>query len=46
MDGPATTLDVVCEPGEELTPVLDGEVFHRITELHATVGPRFTMALP
>lgn len=46
LDGPATTLDVVCDPGEELTPVLDGEVFHRITELHASVGPHFSMALP
>ncbi len=46
IDGPATTLDVTCAPGEELTPVLDGEIFHRITELHAAVGPRFTMAVP
>jgi hypothetical protein len=45
-DGAASTLDVVCDPGEELAPVLDGEVFHRITELHASVGPHFTMALP
>lgn len=45
-DGPAARLDVVCERGEEMTPVLDGEVFHRVVELHATVESRFKMAVP
>lgn len=46
VDGPATRLDVVCDPGEEMSPVLDGEVFYRVTELHATVGEGFRMAKP
>ncbi len=46
LDGPARTLDVRCEPGEEINPVLDGEVFYRITELHASLGRPFSLAVP
>jgi hypothetical protein len=45
-DGPGTTLDVQCDAGEEMTPVIDGEIFHRINELHVAMGPRLRMAVP
>jgi diacylglycerol kinase family enzyme len=45
-DGPARTFDVLCEPDQEMTPVIDGELFHRITELHVECGPVFRMAVP
>lgn len=45
-DGPARTFDVICEPDQEMTPVIDGELFHRITELHVEAGPVFEMAVP
>ncbi|MDP3277344.1 MAG: diacylglycerol kinase family protein [Deltaproteobacteria bacterium] len=45
-DGPARELQVQCEPGNEMHPVLDGEVFFRLTELTATLGPTFEMAVP
>jgi len=45
-DGPCKTLDVVCAPGEEMTPVIDGELFYRVTALHARVGPTFQMCAP
>lgn len=45
-DGPARTFDVICEPDQEMTPVIDGELFHRITELHVECGPVFRMATP
>lgn len=46
VDGVAKTLDVTCDAGEEMTPVLDGEIFYRITELHASVARPFRMAKP
>ena len=45
-DGPARTFDVICEPDQEMTPVIDGELFHRLTELHVECGPVFRMAVP
>lgn len=45
-DGPARTFDILCEPDQEMTPVIDGELFHRITELHVECGPVFRMAVP
>ncbi|MBL8604531.1 MAG: hypothetical protein JNK72_21570 [Myxococcales bacterium] len=45
-DGPCKTLDVTCVPGEEMTPVIDGEVFHRVTALHAKMGQTFRMCSP
>lgn len=45
-DGPATTLDVRCDEGEEMTPVIDGELHYRVTDLHVSLGPAFRMAAP
>lgn len=45
-DGPAREMKVECLEGDEMNPVLDGEVFFRITELHAKLGPLFEMAVP
>ncbi len=45
-DGVAAELDVVCEPGDEMSPVLDGEVFYRVTSLHASMGPEFQFGVP
>ncbi len=45
-DGPCKTLDVTCAEGEEMTPVIDGELFYRVTALHARVGPTFQMCAP
>jgi hypothetical protein len=45
-DGPARTLSVRCHPGNEMNPVLDGEVFFRLESLTATLGPVFEMAVP
>ncbi len=43
-DGPCTTLEVTCTDGDEMVPVIDGELFHRVTELHVSLGPSFRMA--
>jgi hypothetical protein len=45
-DGPARTISVRCLPGDEMNPVLDGEVFFRLESLTATLGPLFEMAVP
>jgi hypothetical protein len=45
-DGPARELMVECIEGDEMNPVLDGEVFFRLTRLHAQLGPLFEMAVP
>lgn len=45
-DGPARTLEVTCRDGDEMTPVIDGELFHRITSLRVTMGPTFRMVSP
>lgn len=45
-DGPARTLEVDCLPGEEMSPVIDGEVHYRVVKLTVTLGPVFRMAAP
>jgi hypothetical protein len=45
-DGPATSMDVVCRDGDEMTPVIDGELFYRITSLRITMGATFRMPSP
>lgn len=45
-DGPARTLDIECEPGEEMNPVIDGELHYRLRSLHVSLGPVFNMAAP
>lgn len=45
-DGPATTMEVECRDGDEMTPVIDGELFYRITSLRVTMGPVFRMISP
>jgi hypothetical protein len=45
-DGAARVLDIVCTDGDEMHPVMDGEIFYRVTELHGTLGPVFDMAVP
>ena len=45
-DGPAKTLEVTCRNGDEMTPVIDGELFYRITSLRVTLGPVFQMVSP
>jgi len=45
-DGPAKTLEITCRDGDEMTPVIDGELFYRITSLKVTMGPMFRMVSP
>ena len=45
-DGCAQTLDVQCDPGRTMDPVLDGELYHGVTRLAVRMGPRFRMAGP
>jgi diacylglycerol kinase family enzyme len=45
-DGPAKTLEITCRDGDEMTPVIDGELFYRITSLRVTMGPVFRMVSP
>ncbi len=45
-DGPAKTLEVTCLDGDEMTPVIDGELFYRITSLRVSMGPMFRMISP
>lgn len=45
-DGPATSMEVRCLDGDEMTPVIDGELFYRITSLRITMGPMFRMVSP
>jgi hypothetical protein len=45
-DGPARSISVRCLAGDEMNPVLDGEVFFRLESLTATLGPIFEMAVP
>jgi hypothetical protein len=45
-DGPAKQIEVRCLDGDEMTPVLDGELFYRVRELTGTLGPLFQMAVP
>jgi hypothetical protein len=45
-DGVARALDVRCDPGEEMAPVLDGEVFYRVTSLHAVMGVPLAFGVP
>jgi hypothetical protein len=45
-DGPASSLEVDCREGDEMTPVIDGELFYRITSLRITMGPMFRMVSP
>lgn len=45
-DGVASSLEVDCAPGEEMSPVLDGEVFYRVTALRAALGPAFQIGVP
>jgi hypothetical protein len=46
IDGTAATMEIVCATGEEMTPVLDGEVFHRITHVRASVVSGLRIAVP
>jgi diacylglycerol kinase family enzyme len=45
-DGVATELEITCDAGDEMSPVLDGEVFYRVTSLRAAVGPAFQLGVP
>jgi diacylglycerol kinase family enzyme len=45
-DGPAKKIEVRCLHGDEMNPVLDGEVFFRLQTLTASLGPVFEMAVP
>lgn len=45
-DGPATSMAVECREHDEMTPVIDGELFYRITSLRITMGPMFRMVSP
>ena len=45
-DGPAASLEITCRDGDEMTPVIDGELFYRITSLRVTMGPVFRMVSP
>ena len=45
-DGPARSLEITCADGEEMTPVIDGELYYRLRSLHVTMGPVFRMASP
>ncbi len=45
-DGSAKTLEVTCRDGDEMTPVIDGELFYRVTSLRVTLGPVFQMVSP
>jgi diacylglycerol kinase family enzyme len=45
-DGPAKSITVHCLHGDEMNPVLDGEVFFRLESLTASLGPVFQMAVP
>ena len=45
-DGSAKTLEVTCSDGDEMTPVIDGELFYRVTSLRVTLGPVFQMVSP
>lgn len=45
-DGPARSIEVKCLHGDQMNPVLDGEVFFRLESLTASLGPVFEMAVP
>ncbi len=45
-DGPATSLDVVADPGSTMIPCLDGELFEGIQTIALRPGPSFRFAAP
>ncbi len=42
-DGPVKEFRVECTHGDEMTPVIDGEIFYRLPSLTASLGPIFSM---
>lgn len=45
-DGPAKQIEIHCLHGDEMNPVLDGEVFFRLQSVTVRLGPVFEMAIP
>ena len=44
-DGPCETVKISCHPGNVMTPVLDGELYHNIVEVEVSLGPRVRIAV-